>query len=372
MFSPNPAIDRPSERSAVIKDDRVVARAASDLRRAGADCDGRGPVRRRYGAVGVDGHVEIGAASKKIGLACRIRNRLLTSVLHERNCRAARTGYNTGNVADAQRPGRRPGGQVYIHASHIGGIVQGVRPSDTANDGPVQEVWRPSWKAEVLLPEPPMIFDAPAPVVRMMLPSVAETVPSVFTVTLRAALTAEEIQHAARIGCSILAPVLCENNFADAADAQRPGRRPGRKVYRHASREGGIIKGIRPPSADDLPVKARAVLKDKRILPSLILQSAAAQETAQMNAATPQLVIIDTDVGDDIDDVLAIGLAVSSPEVKILAINSAWGDTQKRTQLLDRLTREVGREEIPVGLGVRTQRNDAASFLRHGGLRGSR
>lgn len=98
------------------------------------------------------------------------------------------------------------------------------------------------------------------------------------------------------------------------------------------------------------------------LVAGLAIQHAAAQVTMKAAEANPQLVIIDSDVGDDIDDVLAIGLAMASPDVKVLAINSAWGNTELRTRLLDRLLREVGRGEIPVGLGVATSRSDAAAF----------
>jgi purine nucleosidase len=69
-------------------------------------------------------------------------------------------------------------------------------------------------------------------------------------------------------------------------------------------------------------------------------------------STTPQLVIIDTDIGDDIDDVLAVGLAFSSPELKILGITSAWGDTELRARMLDRLLCETGRADIPVAVGI--------------------
>ena len=59
-------------------------------------------------------------------------------------------------------------------------------------------------------------------------------------------------------------------------------------------------------------------------------------------SAQQQKVIIDTDIGDDIDDVLAVGLALSSPELKILGISSAWGDTELRSRMLDRLLCETG------------------------------
>jgi purine nucleosidase len=70
--------------------------------------------------------------------------------------------------------------------------------------------------------------------------------------------------------------------------------------------------------------------------------------------AQRQKVIIDTDIGDDIDDVFAIGLALSSPELEILGITSAWGDTELRSRMLDRLLCETGRSDIPVATGVKT------------------
>jgi len=37
--------------------------------------------------------------------------------------------------------------------------------------------------------------------------------------------------------------------------------------------------------------------------------------------ATQQLVILDTDIGDDIDDAFALALLLQSPEIKLLGIN---------------------------------------------------
>jgi len=74
-----------------------------------------------------------------------------------------------------------------------------------------------------------------------------------------------------------------------------------------------------------------------------------AQQSAQASAS--QLVIIDTDIGDDIDDAFAIGLALQSPEVKILGITTAWGNTPLRARLAERFLREAGHAEIPVAVG---------------------
>ena len=79
-------------------------------------------------------------------------------------------------------------------------------------------------------------------------------------------------------------------------------------------------------------------------------------------SAKPEMVIFDTDIGDDIDDVFALGIALASPELKIVGITSAWGDTALRARMIDRVLCETGRSDIPVLTGVPTQRADAAAF----------
>jgi purine nucleosidase len=70
-----------------------------------------------------------------------------------------------------------------------------------------------------------------------------------------------------------------------------------------------------------------------------VIAGAAGQTAAaagQQVAAAPQLVILDTDIGDDIDDAFALGLALESPEVKLLGITTAYGDTDLRAKLVGR------------------------------------
>lgn len=69
----------------------------------------------------------------------------------------------------------------------------------------------------------------------------------------------------------------------------------------------------------------------------------------------PQLVIIDTDIGDDIDDAFALALALRSPELKILGVTTAFGNTELRARLVDRYLHAAGRSDIPVNAGVETQ-----------------
>jgi inosine-uridine nucleoside N-ribohydrolase len=71
-------------------------------------------------------------------------------------------------------------------------------------------------------------------------------------------------------------------------------------------------------------------------------------------AKPPIPIIIDTDIGDDIDDAFAVGVALSDPRLEVLGITSAWGDTHKRVLLIRRLLEAAGRSDIPVAEGVAT------------------
>jgi purine nucleosidase len=78
--------------------------------------------------------------------------------------------------------------------------------------------------------------------------------------------------------------------------------------------------------------------------------------TGAMKAGSaPQLVIIDTDIGDDIDDAFALALALKSPELKILGVTTTFGNTQLRARLVDRYLTAVGRRDIPVFAGPETK-----------------
>ncbi|WP_263358926.1 nucleoside hydrolase [Acidicapsa ligni] len=86
-----------------------------------------------------------------------------------------------------------------------------------------------------------------------------------------------------------------------------------------------------------------------------LAQAALAQAAPKASVAEPQLVWIDTDIGDDIDDAFALGLILRSPELKVLGISTAFGDTQVRARLVDRFLAATGNAAIPVTVGVRTK-----------------
>jgi len=82
--------------------------------------------------------------------------------------------------------------------------------------------------------------------------------------------------------------------------------------------------------------------------------------------ARPEKIIIDTDIGDDVDDAFALALAVQSPEVQILGITTTFGDTEARARIVDRFLGEVGRTEIPVLAGRPTLTSNRMSQARYG------
>lgn len=75
---------------------------------------------------------------------------------------------------------------------------------------------------------------------------------------------------------------------------------------------------------------------------------------SQIPTNAREKVIIDTDIGDGVDDAFAVALALKSPELDILGFTTTHGDTKLRADLLDRLLSEVGRQDIPVAVGKPT------------------
>ena len=82
-------------------------------------------------------------------------------------------------------------------------------------------------------------------------------------------------------------------------------------------------------------------------------------------AQNAEKVIIDTDIGDDIDDAFALALAVKSPELQILGVTTTFGDTQARARIADRFLAEVGRADIPVRAGKPTATTNPMSQRRY-------
>jgi inosine-uridine nucleoside N-ribohydrolase len=91
----------------------------------------------------------------------------------------------------------------------------------------------------------------------------------------------------------------------------------------------------------------------------LFPRTANAQGDAHATRDT-QKVIIDTDIGDDVDDAFALALALSSDHLQIIGVTTAWGDTSLRARLAQRLLNETGHGGITIAAGPQTGGSTAA------------
>ncbi len=69
-------------------------------------------------------------------------------------------------------------------------------------------------------------------------------------------------------------------------------------------------------------------------------------------ASPPIPVILDTDIGDDIDDTWALGFLLKSPELDLKLVVGDQGKPFYRARILARFLETVGRTDIPIGLGL--------------------
>ena len=65
-------------------------------------------------------------------------------------------------------------------------------------------------------------------------------------------------------------------------------------------------------------------------------------------------VILDTDIGSDIDDAFALALIINSPEFELLGVTTVSGDTAARARIAAKMLWEAGGKwrQVPVVAGV--------------------
>jgi purine nucleosidase len=66
----------------------------------------------------------------------------------------------------------------------------------------------------------------------------------------------------------------------------------------------------------------------------------------------PVPVLLDTDIGTDIDDAFALALILRSPDLDLLAVTTVSGDTAARARLAAKMLWVDGRRSVPVAAGV--------------------
>lgn len=75
-------------------------------------------------------------------------------------------------------------------------------------------------------------------------------------------------------------------------------------------------------------------------------------KTSPPPEASPIPVILDTDIGSDIDDTWALALLLNLPELDLKLVVTDSGDTRARARLAARYLEVAGRSDVPVGVGL--------------------
>lgn len=80
-------------------------------------------------------------------------------------------------------------------------------------------------------------------------------------------------------------------------------------------------------------------------------------KTSQANPAAARKgkipVILDTDIGDDIDDTWALALLLGTPRVDLKLVVTATDNTPEKTRLVAKILTQLGRTDVPIGTGVK-------------------
>ena len=71
----------------------------------------------------------------------------------------------------------------------------------------------------------------------------------------------------------------------------------------------------------------------------------------------PIPVILDTDIGFDVDDVWALAFLLRCPEFEVKLITTTTGDTHYRARIVAKLLEIAGRTDIPIGIGIPLDHN---------------
>ena len=71
--------------------------------------------------------------------------------------------------------------------------------------------------------------------------------------------------------------------------------------------------------------------------------------------------ILDTDIGTDVDDALALAFALRHPELDLRAVTTVSGDTVRRARIAKKLLLLAGRDDIEVAAGERGEQSQRAA-----------
>ena len=64
-------------------------------------------------------------------------------------------------------------------------------------------------------------------------------------------------------------------------------------------------------------------------------------------------VILDTDIGDDIDDTWALAMLLRSPQLDLKLVTTTYGKSEYRAKIIAKMLTVDNRTDVPVGVGRR-------------------
>ena len=71
---------------------------------------------------------------------------------------------------------------------------------------------------------------------------------------------------------------------------------------------------------------------------------------------------LDTDIGTDVDDLMALAMVLGSPELTLRAVTTVYGDTLLRARMVRRAYAVAGRPAPPIAAGTREPRSGRSVF----------
>jgi inosine-uridine nucleoside N-ribohydrolase len=77
-----------------------------------------------------------------------------------------------------------------------------------------------------------------------------------------------------------------------------------------------------------------------------------------------KLLWLDTDIGDDVDDALALGLAASSPELELVGVSTVFRNARERARLAWKVLEDFGAPGVPVYAGLSRPRRQPVERFR--------
>jgi inosine-uridine nucleoside N-ribohydrolase len=99
---------------------------------------------------------------------------------------------------------------------------------------------------------------------------------------------------------------------------------------------------------------------------------AGAAARAEHNRPRKIPVVLDTDIGTDVDDAFALALVAASPELELRGVTTVSGDAYTRAMIACRLLHAVGHSQVPVAAGLPRREDPALEGQYQYGLRPSR